>query len=192
MSVADDLYESLENASYDQAAPVTDEGREAFRVDGLETAAWCMRKLARVHAQRAEISRVAQAEIDRVEDWASVQDSRWARDAAYFEGLLGRYALEVRAADPRQKSVSTPHGTVRTREVGGGWTVTEDAVDWAEKEHPEWVRSVRSLAVVEARKGLTVTESGVVDAVSGQLVPGITVAPKVMKASVELAPGVES
>lgn len=166
--------------------PAGDEERERFRVEGERQAVWAMRRARDVARRRAEIQAIAEEEIDRIQRWASDADAPLARDARYFEGLLIRYALDVRAADPRRKSVTTPYGTVRTRETGGGWTASPEALEWARVARPELVKVTETFALSDAKRTLTATEDGVVDPATGDLVPGITVAPRTVTATVEV------
>lgn len=191
MSLLDELREAPD--LYDTP---DDEAREAWRIDGLGRATWAMRKLRDIEAQRAEIRRVVEAEVDRLNQWAVTADAPLARDASFFEGVLSLYALQVRADSPKDKrgeptvkSITTPYGVVQTRESGGGWKATDEALEWARKAHPELVETIPAterFKVAAAKVALDVTPVGVVDPDTGDLVPGITVEPKVVKATVKL------
>ena len=163
--------------------------RETWRIDGLSTATWAMRKLAGIAQRRAEIQAVAEGQIDAIQRWATQADKPLADDAAFFESQLGRYALDVREADPRQKSVSTPYGTVTTRTVQGEWTVDEPTVwEWALNNRPALLNVTTKFKLGEAKKALEVADGGVVDPDTGEQVPGIQVGPESVRAAVKLSP----
>jgi hypothetical protein len=163
------------------------EVRESFKVTGLETLDWALRKLAEIEAERAGIRDFVLERIGRLEKFAADQDGPLAREADYFRGLAVAYALQQRAADPRCKSVAAPHGTVSTRESGGSWSASDEAVAWALFAHPELVETTSRLKVADAKRlpGVRVDAGQVVDA-TGEIIPGIVVSPKVVTATVKL------
>ena len=183
MTIMDDLSQAPD--LYD--TPTTDEDREAFKVDALAKAVWAARKLRDVQLRRREIAAVVDAEVERAQAWGAVRDETLARDAAFFERLLTDYALWVREqSGGRQKSVSTPYATVRTTTAGGGWEVDPDAVlSWAEKAHPELVKTETKFRISDAKRALTATDDGqVIDPATSEVVPGIRVKPSALTAKV--------
>lgn len=185
------LAESLAAAmDADHPTPTDDAARTAYRIDGPSSAGWAMRKLAAARTEQARIRALAAAEIERVQAWAAAEHERHERDAAWFEGLLARWALDLRAADPHCKSVTTPWGVVQTREQPGKWTVDDDTVlEWAQTARPDLIRVERSLRLADARKVLTVTGGQAFDEATGEVVPGIDVGPVTVTATVRLATG---
>ena len=183
MTTRGDLAATLDTAT---GIPSQREDGQPYRIGGLAEATWAMRKLRDIERKRAEIRSIAEEEIDRVQQWATAEDGKFGHEAGYFTALLIDYALRQRAEDPRRKSVSTPHGVVHTRESGGGWTAGPEALEWARKARPDLVRVTEAFALADARKALTATEAGVVDPTTGDLVPGVTVAPKTVTASVDV------
>jgi hypothetical protein len=164
--------------------PDSDEDRATYQVAGAGHAAWAARRLAQVTRKRGEIQAIAEQEIARIEAWATRRDAPLARDAAFFESTLVAYALAVRAADGRRKSVTLPHATVQTRTVGGAWEAAPEALAWAAESRPDLVEVTRRFSLSAARRALAVTPDGVVDPTTGDLVPGLTVTPKHVTASV--------
>jgi Bacteriophage Mu Gam like protein len=182
------LTDSLALAVDLRDVPESDELREAYRIDGPGSAAWAMRKLRDARIRQAEVRAVADAEIERVQAWADTEHAKHERDAAWFESILTRWALDCRAADPRAKTVSTPYGTVTTRETAGAWTVDDAVVlAWARASRPELVQVRESLRLADAKRMLTVDAGKVIDADSGEVVPGIEVGPSRVTAAVKLA-----
>ena len=70
-------------------APGDDEQLEHFRIDGLKTADWAMRKLAKLRKQVADNSALAdeeialvtasvQEEVDRITDWVTQENDKFA------------------------------------------------------------------------------------------------------------------
>ena len=165
----------------------TGEEREAFRVDSLGKAVWAARKFRDVQILRREIATVVAAEVERAQAWGAARDESLSRDAAFFERLLGEYALKVRdQSGGRQKSVTTPYATIQTRPTGGGWEVDSDAaVSWAKTNRPELVQVAEKFLLSDAKRALAATDGGeVIDPTTGTFVPGIKVKPSTVTAKV--------
>lgn len=127
------------------------------------------------------------AETARCNDWF-IRKTKADREAAeQIQARLEEWMLDVRDATAgKVKSKSFPHGTVQTREVGGGWKPSAETLEWAKANRPELVQVVESFALAKAKRALAATEAGVVDPVTGDLVPGLVVEPKDVKVSVVL------
>jgi hypothetical protein len=138
-----------------------------------------------VTRRRRRVADAAEREIARVREWQAAEDKPLAARVDYLEGLLARFALAERAAG-RGKTLSTPYARVATYPAGGGWLVTEEAVGWARQNRPELVQVVESLQVAAAKHTLRVADGKVIDPRSGDLVPGIAVAPIRLVATVTL------
>lgn len=180
---------SLEDAPDLFEAPESDEDRAGYRLRSLSHLTWAMRKLAGIERERLEVSTTAQAEIDRIQDWAAREDARWARDASWFRSLAEEYALTQRAVDPRRKSVETPYGVAKTREQAGAWEFDDAAfLAWASENHEDLVdvKVETRVRKGDAKKVLQVAGNGVVDPVTGEEVPGIKVGDPTVTASVSV------
>lgn len=159
--------------------PEDEQERAAWRILNDDMATWAMRKLREAHRRREEIRRIAQAEIERIEMWADNVSRQPGRDIAYFEGLLGDYALRQRVeTGDRRKSVSTPYGAIRTSRSKAAVEIVsqEELVAWAEEFAPELVRVAKSVLVSDLRKVVEATEEEkVVKPDTGEVVPGTAV-----------------
>lgn len=174
---------------------VPEDVEEVPLLAGLPEVVHAARSLHAVTQKRARIAAAAEEEIGRLrealrlaEEWLAEQDRPLAVRAEYLSGLLERFALAERAAG-RGKTLSTPYVRVSTREVPGTWTVGDEAVAWAEKNRPELVQVRRSVPVAAARGAWVVTESGVIDLSTGELVPGVEVSEERVTATVKVLVG---
>jgi hypothetical protein len=183
VSLIDDLADGLEE-ELDGAAEAGDAPSPA----SLEHAVQQGRRLAAVARRRGRIAAIAEAEINRIQDWASRLDAPLAERAQDLEEDLARIALAQRAAGG-PKMLSTPHVEVRTRTVHGEWTASPEAVEWAKGQHPDWVQKKETLLVSVAKRTLILMEGGVLDPGTGEMVPGIEVAPDRVAARVALLDG---
>lgn len=176
-------------STYD--APEDDEARAAFRVEGPEQAAWAARKLAKAKAEVEAIRDQADAEARRIADWQERAEAGPTRDIAFFTGLLSdwhRRLLDRELAEDasgdwdrvKHKSRTLPNGvTVAARRNPDSWAVERDVfVPWAEAHGlGDLVKVEKSPRIAETKKALTVTEAGVVNPETGEVVEGVTVIP---------------
>lgn len=193
MTALDDLATVVDGVLDDfPVLEVPDGAESAPLLASMDEAIHAARSLRSVDRKRARLAESAQAEIARLEDalrltreWLAEQDRPLAARAEYLSGLLERFALAERAAG-RGKTLTTPYVRVSTKEVPGAWSIGEQAVAWAERCRPEMVQVRKSVPVAEARKAWVVTEMGVVDLPTGELVPGVDVSPERLTATVKV------
>ncbi len=80
-----------------------------------DTAARMMRRLRTIAAERAKNGRLAQAELDRVAEWATAVDRPLAAKYEWYERAIAGWARAVNEADRRQKTIRLPFGEVTIR-----------------------------------------------------------------------------
>jgi hypothetical protein len=169
--------------------PAEDDERVGYRLRSLSHLTWAMRKLRDLRLRRLDIHTTAQAEIDRVQRWAADEDEKLTRDADWFRSLIEAYALDLRARDERQKSVTTPYGVVRTRMTGAPWNIDEATfLAWLAEHRPDLVKTTRAVRLADAKRafGLTVQDGLIHDPASGEAVPGVKVGEPSITASVDI------
>lgn len=185
MTIIDETPDLFEN---DYALPDGDEARSAWRINSLGEADWALSR-ARARALRQQgIRRLADAKIQRIQEWASAEIAKEQGSRDFFEGALKEYALRLRAEDPKRKSLNLVGGVVKTTEATGKWEVDEAmAIAWAEKNRPEFVSTKKSFTLGDAKKVFIVDKDGqVIDPVIGMAVEGVKPGAKTINASVDL------
>lgn len=166
---------------------------EPFVIDNDRKATWAMRKLLEHQQAVAEVVAIGNAEIERIQQWATHEVDKHAPSIAYFEAILIGYGKQERDRDPKRKTITTPYGKVTSRAGQDTYLIDPDEfLPWAEKNHPEWVKVEKSprLAEVKAATSVESTESlGLVAMLpEGEIVPGVTVEAAVTKFKVEVTP----
>lgn len=172
-----------------------------WRPTTLDEAEWAGRKLAAVEARAADIDQQEAVWVARVRLWAEDERRRIAGARWFFRDRLERFALDVRAADDRQKTVRLPSVEVLTRSAGAKVVVTDEAavLAWArslpDEERAAVVKVKESVsltglreivAVSENSDGGTITTYLAVHTASGEIVPGLGVDPGGLTASVKV------
>ena len=164
--------------------------REAFTVTDTQSATWAMRKLAAIRRREADHIAVADAEIERLTEWAAKVQSKFQREADYFESLLRDYHQRVLFEDERAKTITLPHGKLTYRAQQPEYQRNDDELlAWARVNAPEMVESVERLAWGEIKKRTAVQGSQLVDAESGEVIPGVTVLQREPKFAITIDEG---
>lgn len=191
--MTDDLHESL--AAFDNGDPITAAELEhliardgqseaeapvgwegAFRLDTDRMAAWAMRKRSEAQARISEAQAVAGAERQRVDAWLHTTTATPERDVAFFDRLLTDYALREREQHDR-KTLTTPHGTVKTTGVKAtGKLRDSDALLAVLKaaDRSDLITTVEvipSLAELVTLGVIAMTDDGAVLTATGELLP---------------------
>lgn len=128
---------------------------QAWRIDGTGSAAWALAKVAEAEAAIEDATAQAVEWYGRIDAWLVEQSAPHRRTLNYFTGQLERYALDVREADPKRKSLVLPGGKVQTTSKRAKVIVTDEAavIEWAKRHCPLAVKreTVTKLLVSELR-----------------------------------------
>src|SRR5688500_12077491 len=128
---------------------------QAWRIDGTGSAAWAMAHVAQAEAALSDLTAQAVEWYGRIDEWLVKESAPYRRTRDFFAGQLERYALDVREADPKRKSVSLPSGKVQTTGKSAKVIVTDEPelIQWAQKHAPEIIteRTVTSVGLTDLR-----------------------------------------
>lgn len=192
MTAVDDLKAAVDAALDDFPILESPDGESPPLLASLDEAVHVGRSLRSVVRKRSRLEAAAKVEIDRlkaeiatVEEWLAQETKGLSARAEYLSGLLEAYALDQRARG-RGKTLSTPCVRVSTREVDGAWSIGDEAVAWTRTNRPDLLKVVESVPVAAAKGAWVVTEQGVIDLTTGELVPGVEVAPARVTATVKV------
>lgn len=181
------------------AAPERAEAIERWRPTSTREAEWCMQELRAALECKAAIETDAQEMVDRVQSWLEwrMKGANVAGRIRRFEGLLVRYALDIRSdSGDKVKTVELPSGKIKTRHDKPRPFVADEAalVEWAEShEDARWqeqvVVRVPKVQLAELKKLVQIIElddgSQVVATPEGELVEGVGVSEESFTAAVE-------
>jgi phage host-nuclease inhibitor protein Gam len=145
--------------------------RERWKITDASSADWALRKLAQARKRIGENDALADAEMDRIDDWRREANKPHKGDVEYFEGLLRQWHEEQLAEDPKRKTVSLPGGKLEARQNPDHIAIedTNLAIKWALENHPSWVR-----VKYELEKDAIKKAGGVVPE-TGEIAPGVSV-----------------
>lgn len=154
-----------------------------FVVDDDSKADWCLRKLRQARQRMTQRQAFVESEIERLQEWKTQQDADDLRSEGFFEHQLRNYFEELRDAGAlgKRKSYKLPHGTLSVRKAAAKLDRDEaKLLEWAKANAPEHIVTTEKVvwANLKPRVGLVELADGwaAVDAQTGELIPGITVA----------------
>lgn len=179
---AERLYEHLDNVEFS-------EQKERFQIKDKEQAAWAMRKLHRIEVEKAEVQKIAQAEIDRIREWERGEVEQIEKQAEFFRGLLEEYHRAVISENPKAKTIKLPHGTLKLRTQQPAWKYEdEELLKWLKQNRPELVKRkvIENPDKAQLKKIVQVVNGRAVDPESGEVIPGVEIEEREPKFSVEV------
>ncbi|PEA80789.1 host-nuclease inhibitor Gam family protein [Bacillus pseudomycoides] len=161
-----------------------------FEISDLESLNWAFRKLTALKTKEKEIKQLADVERNRIALWEQNELNPIHNSISFFESHIQRYHAEQLAADPKQKTISTPYGKSKTRKSKETpeqndkeqllQYAIENELDDCLKTEVKWGDLKKKFKIVEISG-----EKVVVDE-DGQIVPGVKIKPESISYSVEV------
>lgn len=150
--------------------------KERFKIINLESANWAFRKLKAIEEKEAEIEKLMDKELKRIQDWAHHDLDKCKDSKQFFEFLLEEYFREQKELDPNFK-LSTPYGKVSSRKQQSKWNYDDEKVlEWLEQNDMNLIRMkyIYELDKAEIKKKFKIAGNNVVTE-DGEIVEGITI-----------------
>jgi hypothetical protein len=167
---------------------------QRFIIDDEDKASWALRKLAKIKAEADAASVQLAVEQARLADWFAQVTGPLDRQRGFFLGLLREFHEQQLASDPSKKTIKLPAGILKSIAGQNKWTIDEDEfLGWFDADldvqaaMPELVRTKREPALKEIKSRFEPRDDRAVDPSTGEVVPGVTVAPGQRSFSVEVA-----
>lgn len=184
----------------DDEPEMTQEESDRFTVEDEGGAEWALLKVRQARIKIHEAQELYDFEKGRIDQWLEGQMVEHSRTIDFFEGHLKRWHRGIIAREEAEgiddkhltKSIKLPAGTLKSRMGSPTVEFDQDAfVEWAKKNHKDWLRVKHEIEKSEAKKHLVpvVDDEGVghvVDGSTGETVPGVTIEPGERTFSVEV------
>lgn len=155
----------------DEMNEVMEEEVTRFKVDSLDSANWCFRKIRALQEEINTNTKLADEERARIDAWEKSQNKQAENSIAYFEGLLIEYYKSIKETDPRAK-VNTPYGRIMSRKTKKWDYNEEEVLEWAKNNgYREFIRVKEELDKSILKK----TFKDGVDSNTGEIIPGVSV-----------------
>ena len=169
------------------------EEAQRFRIDGIEKLNWVFKKLNAIAAKEKEVNQLKEAEIQRIEKWAEKEMRDLNNAKEFFEEHVKEYHLEQLRINPKQKSISTPYGKVKSLRKKAS-VVKRDELELLRfleeynqefikvdiKHSVKWADLKKTLSIVEGDNGLLVVDE------YGGIIKGVEIEPENITFKVEV------
>ncbi|KEI04702.1 host-nuclease inhibitor Gam family protein [Clostridium botulinum] len=154
---------------------VIEEQVTTFKVDSLESANWCFRKIRALKEQIENNKALANAEKFRIDSWEKKENESALNSIDYFESLVTEYFKEEKIKDKKFK-LSTPYGKVSSRKSKTWKYENEElTLEYLKKnDYFDLIKVKEDLNKTELKK---VFKDGV-NKETGEILPGVSVEEK--------------
>ena len=150
---------------------------ETFTITDESSANWALRKIKQMNDTIESNNALAQAEIDKIEQWQNEVNEQAQSSIDYFQSLLAQYAIKKREEDPKFKSLKLPNGRIGFRKSQDKWVYDNDKlIESLEKaELKDFIRVKKEPSKKDIKKAFEVVDGKVVNPDTGEVIEGITV-----------------
>ena len=181
--------ELMEIIEADRADIEDRELKERWKVTNLDSANWCLRKLAALKAKQQEIDKLGKAEVERITSWQKKQSEGLNRQAEFFTGLLEEYHRGQLREDPKRKTITTPYGKMQLRKQLPQWQYDDEKlIPYLNINYPYLVNEKITYSPDKAKikDFFKVADGKALDIITGEVIPGVAVYPRAEAFSVKL------
>ncbi|CAM2952343.1 host-nuclease inhibitor Gam family protein [Hathewaya histolytica] len=148
-----------------------EEIKEGFKVNDLDSANWCFRKMNAIKGKIDENNRLADEEVLRIETWRKKENEDLKNSMEFFESLLTEYYMKQREVDKKFK-LSTPYGKVTSRK-SKKWNYVneEELINYLKENDMDLIKIKEDINKTELKK---VFKDGV-NQTTGEVLPGVEI-----------------
>ena len=142
-----------------------------FKVDNLESANWCFRKMRALKTAMDENKALAEAEHKRINEWLEKANAEHQQAYEFFELEIMAYYREMREQNKKFK-LQSPYGKVSSRK-SSKWLYEEDKLlKWLKDNNISDI--IRVKEEINKLKVKELFPKGI-DTHTGELVDGVTI-----------------
>ncbi|MDA1771570.1 host-nuclease inhibitor Gam family protein [Bacillus cereus] len=166
------------------------DAEQQYEITDLSSLNRAFRKLTELKEKESGFKEFANSEHERIDNWEKSVLTPIHNNISFYESHIQRYHMEQLAADPKQKTISTPYGKSKTRKSKETpeqkdkeqllQYAIENHLDDCLKTEVKWGDLKKKFKIVEISGEKVVIDD------TGQIVPGVTVKPESISYSVEV------
>ncbi len=156
-----------------------DDFNESFVIDDDKKANWALKKIKEETAEHDRLMAIITAEREELDKKAAALDTRLANNTSFLKGQLYAYFETVdRKATKTQETYKLLDGTLVYKKPSVSIAKPEDEarlIAYLEENAPEMVKTEKTAAWGDFKKGLTLTDDGmIVDQGTGEVLEFLT------------------
>lgn len=165
-----------------------EEQEQRFQVETPEQANWALRKIRALQAKINEARELAQAEVDRINQWLSDETGKAEDSIAFFTSLLEEYHRAELERDPKAKTIKLPYGQLQMRAQQPEYIRNDELLrPWVEQNKPEFlIPQPAKLDWAGLKKVIAITGATTIDPETGESIPGLVIEQREPKFSVKV------
>lgn len=146
-----------------------------FVVDDISKADWCVRKINKIRTKEADIDKIADEQIARINIWRSSEKEAAGRERLFFESVLLPFAQQYLAElnngkKTLKKSFKTPNGTIgfKTGSINFAYdgekaeATNAKLTEYLKTSAPDYIEIKQLAKWGELKKNLTIDDKGTV------------------------------
>lgn len=167
-----------------------EEVKQRFEITDINSLNWAFRKLSAYKAKAQEVTDLAKAERARIDMWEEQEKKKLNESIEFFESLINEYHSKILAEDPKAKTLSTPYGKSKARQVKPQpkkvdekvilQHIVDNGMDDYIKPTLKWAELKKNIQIAEIGGRLVAVDE------NGQEIPGVVVEPEQIKFNVEV------
>ena len=149
----------------------------AFEITNDSTADWAVEMVNAARAERDRLVSLADEKIKRLQEKKQLYFDNCESATSYLRGKLMEYFQTVKTQDTKtMKKYKLVSGTLILKHQQPEYIRDEpQMVEWAEREAPEYVRTIKTISWGDLKKNTQVVGDRVCLIDSGEVIPGVAV-----------------
>lgn len=178
--------DALNRYEIEELTSTSEEEKQGWSVDNLESASWAFRKINSLNKQIKENQELAQKEKYLIDQWEQKENSSHKQSIEFFEQKISEYHSKLLAEDPKAK-IKTPYGQASLRKVSAKIEYGDNAVqELKELGLDEYVRVKEEVNKDDLKKVLTITDDLKVVTEDGEVLSSAIVTPESHKTVIKV------
>ena len=157
-------------------AELLEEGGE-FRITDDLMADWVVEKINAAREERDRLVSLVQGKIEQLQERRQLYIVNFEENTSYLRAKLMDYFMTVKTQDTKtMKKYKLVSGTLILKHQQPEYIRDEpQMVEWAEREAPEYVRTIKAISWGDLKKNTQVVGDRVCLIDSGEVIPGVAV-----------------
>lgn len=178
--------DALNRYEIDELTNTSEEEKQGWSINNLESVNWALRKIAALNKQINENEQLAKEEKYRIEQWEQKENSSHKQSVEFFEQKISEYHRELLADDHKAK-IKTPYGQVSLRKVSAKIEYGNNTIqELKELGLDEYVRVKEEVNKADLKKVLTITDDLKVVTEDGEVLSSAIVTPESHKTVIKV------
>lgn len=177
---------ALNKYEIEEVVNSSEEEKQSWSVDSLESANWAFRKISALNSQIEENKQLAKEERYRIDQWEQKENSSHKQSIEFFEQKISEYHRTLLESNPKAK-LKTPYGQASLRKSAAKIEYGNNAIqELKELGLEEYIRVKEEVNKVDLKKVLIITDDLKVVTEDGEVLDSAIVIPESYKTVIKV------